>query len=273
MNRAVEPARETLTALVLAAGRRGDQDPVAQLQGKSLKCLVEVDGVAMIERVVVALLDSGCCHKVLISIESGNTLRELERMSRWLDEGIVSVVPSAGNLGDSILNLAEGAEPLLPLLITTADNVLHTPELIRSFVAGAQADDRDVSVGVTREKTVRVNFPDEQLGFFQFRDGGYSFCNLYVIHTRKGFDLTRVFHSGGQFRKHPWRILTAFGVLTLLLYKFRVITIDGCFRRLSRKFRVTARTVDVPWSYSAIDVDNPRTYELSEKILRQRREG
>jgi choline kinase len=44
-----------LTALVLAASRQGFDDPVAKLQNKSHKCLVNIDGIAMIERVVQTL--------------------------------------------------------------------------------------------------------------------------------------------------------------------------------------------------------------------------
>ena len=48
-----------LTALVLAASRQGIDDPVARLQNKSHKCLVAVDGIAMIERVIQTLQRTG----------------------------------------------------------------------------------------------------------------------------------------------------------------------------------------------------------------------
>ena len=41
----------SLTALVMAASRQGVDDPVAMLQDKSHKCLVEIDGIAMIDDV------------------------------------------------------------------------------------------------------------------------------------------------------------------------------------------------------------------------------
>ena len=259
------------TALILAAGRRGRKDPVARLQDKSHKCLVEVDGVAMIERVIQALLDSGCCRRILVSIESKDILRELEQSRRWLHEGVITVVPSAPNLADSVLALAESAAPPLPLLITTADNALHTPELIRDFVARARTNHRDVSVAVTREQTVLADHPDEDIRFFRFRDGGYSFCNLFAIHSAAGLQSARVFRSGGQFRKRPRQILKVFGAMTLLMYKLRISSLEACFRRISGKLGIDIRTVEVAYSFAPIDVDNPRTLALSEKILKQRR--
>ena len=54
-------ATASVTALVLAASRRGSDDPVAALVGESHKCLVKIAGKPMLERVVQALLDSGVC--------------------------------------------------------------------------------------------------------------------------------------------------------------------------------------------------------------------
>lgn len=266
-----QAAAKPVTALVLAASRRGTEDPVARLQGKSHKCLVEVDGVAMIERVIEALVDSGCCGRILVSIESADTLRQLPRLAGWLDRGVIEVVPSAANLADSVLHLAGAGDPPRPLLITTADNALHTPELVGAFVSESLTGTRDISVGVTREQTVRAEFADQPLGFFRFRDGGYSFCNLFVLHTARSYDAVGVFRSGGQFRKRPWRILKAFGALNLLCYRLRISTLEASLRRVSRNLGIEIGAVEVPWPFAPIDVDNPTTLALSEKILRQRR--
>lgn len=262
-----------VTALVLAASRSGSEDPVAAIGGKSHKCLVEVAGQTMIERVVQALLDSGACERVLVSIESEAILRQVPRLAAWLDEGRVEATPSAENLADSILSLADHGSPPLPLLMTTADNVLHTPELIAGFARDALDSGADVAVGMTPEATVRAEFPDEQLGFFRFRDGGYSFCNLFVFRTVKSFEAAEAFRGGGQFRKKPWRILQAFGVLNLLRYRCGWLTVNGAFERISRRFGLRLRTIEVPYAFAPIDVDNPRTYALSQRIIGGREAG
>ena len=125
---------EPLTALVLAASRKGVDDPVAKIQNKTHKCLVTIDGIAMIERVVQALIDSECFSRILISIENEQVLDKLPMASVWLEEGTIEVVHSSGNLADSVVNLSRAVKQPLPLVITTADNALHTPELVRNFV-------------------------------------------------------------------------------------------------------------------------------------------
>lgn len=260
-----------MTALVLAASRRGGEDSVARLQHKTHKCLVKVDGIAMIERVVNALLDSGCFRRILISIENEAVLREIDACRRWLDDGVIEVVPSAGNMADSVLRLAGDIDGLLPLVVTTADNALHTPALIRDFVAAFAARRGDAAAAVTAEATVRAEHPNDSFGFFRFRDGGYSFCNLYGVRSARALDAARIFRSGGQFRKRPWRILTVFGAVNLLLYRLRLTTLSGCFRRVSRKLGVAIDTIELPYAFAPIDVDNPRTLAISERILAERR--
>jgi len=268
---ATRPGELVATALVLAANRKGSDDPVARLQNRSHKCLVEVDGVAMIERVIQSLVDSGRFRRIVISIENEQVLQMLPATQRWLDEAVIEFLPSAENLADSLVELKDHCD--VPLVITTADSALHTPELIQDFMSAFARSEADVTVAVTDEKTVREEYPDEELGFFRFRDGGYSFCNIYGVRSRKGLDAARIFRSGGQFRKRPWRILKEFGVLPLILYKYRLASLDAIFQRLGRKLGLRIEPVLLPYGYAPIDVDNPRTLALSERTLKGRRAG
>ncbi len=260
-----------LTALVLAASRQGFDDPVAKLQNKSHKCLVNIDGIAMIERVVQTLLDSECFERILISIEDERVLQDLNSARRWLKEGTIEVVPSSGNLADSLVSLTKVANQPFPMVITTADNALHTPELVRDFVAAFARGTGDGAVAVTRERTVLAEYPDGEFGFYRFRDGGYSFCNLFGVSQSSGLEAAKVFRTGGQFRKRPWRMLKMFGVLTLILYKWRLLKLDSFARRITRNLGISIDLVLLPYAFGPIDVDNPKTFEFSERTLRERR--
>lgn len=268
-NRDIRPG---LTALVLAASRKGTEDPVASHAGTTHKCLVEVDGIAMIQRVIQVLIDSGLCRNILVSIESEDILRQVPKVAEWLDQGRIGIAPSASNLADSVMSLREREESPVPLLVTTADNALHTGAIVTHFIDRSLAGGADITVGVTSESTVREQFPDEQIGFFRFRDGGYSFCNLFMLRSNAALEVAEVFRSGGQFRKRPWRILGAFGLINMLLYRFRLTTMNACIERIGRNFGIKATTVEVPWAHAPIDVDNPQSLAFSERLLRQWRE-
>lgn len=268
-----ENEHPSLTALVLAASRKGGQDPLAGRQNKSHKCLIELDGIAMIERVVQMLMDSGCFDRILISIENETPLRELEATRRWLDDGDIEVVRSAENLADSLISLAPRADQLLPMVVTTADNAMHTPELMRDFVAGFLEKGGDAAVAVTTEESVQAEYPDEKIMYFRFRDGGYSFCNLFGIATLGGLEAARIFRTGGQFRKRPRRILKIFGLMPLILYKFRLAGLDAVIRRISKKFGITINMVRLNYGFGPIDIDNEKTFAIGERTLKKRREA
>jgi CTP:molybdopterin cytidylyltransferase MocA len=268
-----ETFSEPLTALVLAASRQGVDDPVAKIQNKSHKCMVTIDGIAMIERVVQTLIDSGCFARILVSIESEQVLADLPATKRWLREGTIEIVPSCGNLADSVVSLTRLDKQPIPLVITTADNVLHTPELIRYFVAAFARSAGDAAVATTPQDTVLSAYPEGEFGFFQFKDGGYSFCNLFGVGSTDALAAATIFRTGGQFRKHPWRVLKVFGLVPLILLKWRLITLNNFSRRITRKLGITVDIVRLPFAFAPVDVDNPRTYEFCQRTLTERRKA
>ena len=264
-----EPSRRP-AALVLAAERRGVVDPVAATQGKSHKCLIEIGGVVMLERVVSTLLESGEVGRILVSIESEAPLRSTPRLAQWLDAGTIEFFPSQESLADSVLAIADWSPDALPLVVTTGDNALHTAELVAEFVRRFMASDCDVAVGFTREDTVLAGCPDAGLNFHRLRGGGWSSCNLYGLRDRRVLATAEVFRSGGQFGKRPWRLLRAFGILPFLLYRFRATTLDGLMARIGRNLGVKLEAIELPWFFGPIDIDKPRFIGLAEEILKRR---
>ena len=260
-------------ALVMAASRQGPRDSVAMLQDKSHKCLVEIDGEVMLVRVIDALFDSGHISTVYVSIESEEPLRTVPQIAAWMDQGRVRLARSEGNLADSVLAAVQQMDDPFPFLITTGDNALHTAELIRDFMEQFWKLDGDVALGFTSEDVVEREIQGSGLAYHQLKDGGYSSCNLYGMRREKALNGVRVFASGGQFGKRHWRILKAFGVMPFILYKLRAVGINKMANSLGRGVGVSVDIVDLPYAYGPIDVDNPRSFALSEKLLRARRES
>lgn len=259
------------TVLVMAASRRGVNDPVAQLQNKSHKCLVEIDGQVMLERVIEALIDSDCFNRIYVSVESEDILRATPRMSGWVDEGRVSFVRSSGNLADSVLSAVDVIPNPLPLIITTGDNALHTPELIRDFMRAFWTRDEDVSVAFTRDDVVLRDYANSGLAFHMLKDGGYSACNLYALRRERSLSAVRVFESGGQFGKRHKRILKAFGITPFIVYKLKLMGLAGLIGLIGRNLKVSVDPVLLGYPYGPIDVDNKNSFEITEATLKKRR--
>lgn len=259
------------TALVMAASRRGADDVVAQMQNKSNKNLVEIDGVVMLERVVEALIDSRCFERIYVSIESEDLLRTVPRLARWLDEGRIAVAESTGNLADSVYSAASTIPSPFPLIITTGDNALHTPELVSDFMDQFWKHDGDVAIAFTSKDVVLADYPDVGLAFHNLKDGGYSACNLYGLRNEKALAAVGVFKGGGQFGKKPIRILKAFGVLPFVLYKLKAVGLQELMSRIARNLGVSIDSVLSPYSFGPIDVDNPQFFAITEAALKKRR--
>ena len=261
---------QNVTALVMAASRRGPTDSVAQLQNKSHKCLVEIAGQVMLERVVQVLLDSGCFSRIAVSIEDENVIRSVPQLNVWLEDGTIVVTPSRGNLAGSVLAAVEHLDDPLPLVITTGDNALHTPELIRDFVDGFLAHSEDAIAGFTSEDVVRQQFPDSGLAYHRIKDGGWSSCNLFGLRNEASLITAHIFEGGGQFGKKHFRILKAFGVMPFILYKLKWATLEDIIARIGKNLGITASVVDLPYPFGPIDVDNPKSFALTEAELLRR---
>lgn len=258
-------------ALVMAASRRGVDDPVARLQGKSHKCLVEIDGQVMLERVLEALVESRCFTAIHVSVDNVEVLQATAKMRHWLSDGTVAFAQSRGNLADSVLSAVEKIDDPFPLVITTGDNALHTPDIIRDFVRDLHASDADTLVGFTREEVVLRQFANSGLAFHRLKDGGFSSCNLYALKGANALKAVKIFESGGQFGKRHMRILKAFGIWPFIVYKFKLAPVAGLIRAIGRRLGVTAGIswLDYPWG--PIDVDHKHSFELTEAALVERR--
>lgn len=255
--------RQTGTALVLAGRREGHVDPLAGAAGLADKCLVTVAGRPMILHVLDALDATPGIDRIVVSINDADTLDGLAEVSALKRRGKLTVVTARRNLVDSVLAAINTAS--FPVFVTTADNVLLTPDAASQFITAA--GQADVAVAFARQRSVLAAHPEGQRRFYKFSDDSYSNCNTYWLGTRKALEVAEVFRSGGQFAKHPLRIIEAFGFLNLLRFHYGIGTLDAAFGRFSRRFRQTIKAVVLDDGAVAIDVDNPRTLGVTQEIL------
>lgn len=260
-----------VTVLVLAASRAGPEDAVAALQGVSHKCLVEIDGEIMLQRVVREIAASQYAGDIWVSIESEDILRQVPYLSQMIDAGRLHFLTAGENLFASVLAAAETIPDPYPLVFSTGDNALHTSEMFDHFCRAVLESDMDAGVGMTPASTILEAYPDGKRAFHELRDGGWSSCNLYATRTSRAIDAARVFETGGQFGKRPSRILKAFGLSFMLMYKFKLSSLDGMARYLSKRWKINVQAVRMPFADAPIDVDNPGDFTRTDAILKKRR--
>ncbi|MEO0974380.1 MAG: nucleotidyltransferase family protein [Pseudomonadota bacterium] len=259
------------TALVLAASRGNPNDPLAPHCDGGNKCLIDVAGQPMIVWVLRTLLASPQISRVLVSTDDDQLLDDLPEFADARSRGDLQLVPSGKNLFESVASaLRADLQGNLPALITTADNPLLTVEMVEYFCKSVVATRASGAIAMTRAEVMRAEYPNGQRRFYAFKDGEFSNCNLYAVVKEDAVGGARIFAEGGQFRKKTMRILNAFGLVNLLLYRLGVLSLQDVAERMSRLVRAPISFVEMPYATACIDVDNERTLTLARHIMEER---
>ena len=257
-----------VTALILAGKRAGALDPLAERAGVNQKCVVPVLGKPMIERVVEAVSRTPEVRKIRVVAHEADEIRAITLIGGLEAEGLLTFEQGAFNLVDSVVAGARGAD--YPILITTADNCLVTSAGYSEFIGKAFAAKADAAAALARKEDVQAADPQGQAKFYQFSDGGYSNCNTYWIGNEEALSAAEIMRSGGQFVKFPSRIAKAFGVMNLIRFYLGWGTKERLFAQISRRFGFTLVPIEMSRGEYAIDVDNERTFEVTERLLAKR---
>jgi len=233
------------TAIVLA-GSRGPSDPVAVAAGVSHKAFAEVAGKAMVARVLDTLAAVPQIGRVIVVIEAGAPALPRDGVER---------IDAAASPSLSALEGFRQAE--VPVLVTTADHPLLTPEMVERFLADAEASGVDVAAGVSERAVVEQAGSTARRTYLKFRDAQVSGCNLFALRTERAAGALAFWRRLEADRKRPLRMAWAIGPSTLVRYLLGLLTTGAVARALGRAAGCRAAMVFVPFPDAAHDVDKP----------------
>jgi len=253
-----------ISALIMAAAR-GPDDPMARAFNAPHKCLVKIDGTPMLVRVVQALDAARDIGSIGISIDDFKVLGYVSGL------GQIELFKSAGSAPDSVIKAIEHMEHPFPLLVTTADHALLTPEIIEYFCQNARNTKGDIIIGLASRAEIERVDRSTRRTYFKFRDGSFSGCNLYYLKSEKALNAVRFWHQIDKRRKQPLALARTFGLLTLVKYMLGILTLSHGLEYASNLLDVRANVVILPFGEAAIDVDKPEDHELVTKLLQKRR--
>ena len=237
----------------------------------SHKALVPVAGEAMIGRVLRIADQAFPDCPLFVSVEDFAVIADEPTVARLTAAGRLTPVEAEYHIVDSVVTASRTTG--FPLLITTADNVLMSVDGLHAFAAEGAKGDVDGILMLAEKKDIMAAHPDGQRRFYNLRGGEYSNCNLFWLGNPRALAGTESFRYGGQFAKRKRDAVKALGLASLFLYASGLVTIDGMFRHLSRRFKVRMRPVVVADGRLAIDVDNERTHRVAEEIIARETSG
>ena len=260
-----------VTALIMAGKRSGQLDPLAARAGVSQKAVVPVLGVPMVERVAKEV--AACEHVGQIRIVAHETdeIAALPAIARLIEEGRLTFAEGQHNLVDSVFSGAEGID--FPMIITTADNCLVTAEGYSEFITQCIAKGAGAGLALARKEDVIAADPEGQKLFYQFRDGEFSNCNLYWMESQQALSSVEIMRGGGQFVKFPLRIIKAFGLMSLIRFRLGTGSKEKLFEQASGRFGTKLVPIELSNGQYAIDVDEQRSFNVTERLLKQREDA
>jgi GTP:adenosylcobinamide-phosphate guanylyltransferase len=251
-----------LTALVLAGTRPGG-DPLAQAAGVSHKALIPVGGIAMLQRVLVALAAVPAVARIVVVIDRPDVLAALPGCSKP-----VTVLPAAGGPSASVAHAfaMEGA----PLLVTTADHALLRPQWIEEFLAADNHRD-DVLIALARRESVEAAVPGSMRTWLRFADGHYSGCNLFLLRTPAAQGVVALWQQLESDRKRPLAMVRRLGLCYALRYRFGWLRLEQALMRLGHLSGARVGPVILREGLAAVDVDKMADLDLVRALVEQGR--
>ena len=255
---------KTVQALVLA-GARAAGDPLCKAEGVASKAVIRIAGQPMLSRVLRALAASRANGPAWILGLEGDALNAAA-------DGIAChPIASAGQGPASSLLLALEGPVTTPLLVTTCDHALLTPEMIDSFLQHSMASGADLTVGFAERAVIEAEYPETRRTYLRLGGAQLSGCNLFYLATPAALAVLRFWQGAEQDRKKPWRIAWRFGPLTALRILLSRKGPEAAFALLSQRLGARVSPVILPFAEAAIDVDKPGDLVLVRKILADRR--
>ncbi|MDE1466592.1 NTP transferase domain-containing protein [Aurantiacibacter sp. D1-12] len=253
--------------IVLAAQRTGVVNPLAERAGVSHKAIVPICGRPLIAHVLEVLTAAPAVEEIRVVLEPDGQEQVDPVLESFRARGVpITLMNSDENIVESVIGAMKGEDS--PFIITTADNVLLTPEGFEQARSTLVQCDGIISL-TTRERVWAVH-RQGQRGFYDFKDAGYASCNLFGINGQKSVNAAEIFREGGQFMSNKGRMVRAFGLFNIILMGLKLITLPQGLQRISKRFGLDIQPVIFEDGALAVDVDNARTYSVAEWVLGQR---
>ena len=266
----MNPPETKWTALVLA-GQRPGIDDLAAANGQSFKALIPVAGQSMLGRVIAAL---DACERIgrIVIVAQAPELLLSGDTAQLMGNPKIRLAASTDGIAASIATIAGQEIAPWPVLVTTADHALLTPEMVEEFLDACDGDARDADLAIAfgERRIVEAGYPATRRTWLKFSDGYYSGANLFALRGVKVLPALKLWSGVEQERKKGLAVISQFGPWLLLRALTRTITFPQAFAQAGLRLGLAARPIVMSQAEAVIDVDKPADLVLAEEILRHR---
>lgn len=252
------------TALVLA-GQRPGVDTLASQFGLDAKALVPVAGEMMLNRVLMALVDTPQIARIVVLTQNTLALRAHRDLAWAVEEPRIAFRVSGATISGSVLAAVDDPAIGLPLLVTTADNVMLTPQTIAEFVAGTGMS--DVSVAMVERGNLETSVGPNRRTWLTFKGGAYTGANLFALTGPGARAALRFWEKVEADRKSVLRLAAHFGPGLMIRLLARRLTVHEALAAAGAHIGTSAAPVLLSDGRMGVDVDKLEDHALAERLL------
>jgi len=270
-------------AVILTGERRGGS-PLSHAFNLSASVMVPVAGKPALARVIQAIADSHRSAGGIICGPSADAINGNKALQDLLQQpGFAWLSPASGPAASALSALATLDH--YPALLTAGDHALLSGEIVDDFCGQAlslgqrQAAEKspastgdgvagyDFVIGFVPYALVKAAWPESRRTVLKFSNGQFCGSNLFAVMNPQGLRALDFWRQAEADRKHPWRIARRFGLLALVLYLLRRLSLEDALNGLSAASGCQIGHVKVGFARAAVDVDSIEDQQLAEKIL------
>lgn len=269
---------------VILAGERPGGSPISHAFKVAASVMVPVAGRPALARVMQAIEDSQLSGGGIICGPSADVVAASGELKSLLQSPDFEWLAPASGPAASALSALEKLDHF-PALLTAGDHALLTGEIVDDFCTQAlslhpgQGSDSpaskvpandpgyDLVIGFVPYPLVKAAWPESRRTVLKFSNGQFCGSNLFAILNPQGGKALDFWRQAEADRKHPWRIARRFGLMALIFYMLRRLSLEDTLAGLSKAAGCRIGHVKVQFARAAVDVDSIEDQKLAEWIL------
>jgi hypothetical protein len=186
-------------------------------------------------------------------------------------EGVQFAVPVdyVADQGQMLENALAGVEHLIAvapqverIVLSAADIPLITAEIVGWFIETCLGMQADIFYSIVERSVMEKRFPDSGRSFRALRDGTFAGGDLNMISRKALVTNLELIRKAMASRKSMWGLVRLLGLMTLLRFATRRLTLAQIEQRASEILGYPGRAVIAPYAELAMDVDKPHQLDL-----------
>lgn len=255
-----------MDVIITAGGIPQPDEPLYEFTHGGNKSLLEIHGKSIVQWVLDALSDcSEVGQIILVGMEDEGNLK------------CTHPLHYCANHHDLLTNILNGIGYLKKIhpaakkvLLVSGDLPAITSSMLDWMIAQVKAEEADFYYTVVEDRTMEKTFPGSNRTYLPLKDLKICGGDVLAVRVSESMMKNPIWNKLIETRKKPLSQAALFGLDTLFLIAFRLISLAQIEKRLSAKLGIKGKVLVTPFAEMGMDVDKPHQLEIMRKFLENR---